>query len=99
MSPRHAFVVCLQVLGAIKRATEKLGLSSKRLISRPYHDAAFMAQIAPTAMIFTPCKRGLSHHPEEEISQKHMVDGVKTLALTIAQLAGSADFQSDKSEL
>lgn len=89
----------MQVLSAIQQSADKLGLSSKRLISRPYHDAAFMAQIAPTAMIFTPCKRGLSHHPEEEITQKHMVDGVKTLAYTIAQLAGSAEPEQDKSEL
>ena len=72
-----AFTLCVrhkslpvQVLNAIQRATDALGVSSKRMVSRAYHDAAFMAQIAPAAMIFVPSKDGLSHHPSEHTATK-----------------------------
>ena len=42
-----------------------LGLASLPMISRAYHDSLFMARIAPTGMIFIPCKDGISHRPEE----------------------------------
>ena len=35
------------------------------MISRAYHDSLFMARIAPTGMIFIPCKAGISHRPDE----------------------------------
>ena len=88
----------LQVLNAIQQAADALGASTKRMVSRPYHDAAFMAQIAPAAMIFVPSKDGLSHHPNEHTAPDDLARGVQTLALTLAQLAGSGA-TSDKSEL
>ncbi|GAQ80848.1 ureidoglycolate amidohydrolase [Klebsormidium nitens] len=78
-----------RILNAIENASNKLGLSSKRMISRGYHDAGLIAQIAPTAMIFIPCRDGLSHHPDEYASPEQIANGVKILALTLAQLAGS----------
>ena len=46
------------------------------------------SQVAPTAMIFIPCRNGLSHHPDEYAAPEDMERGVKTLALTMARLAG-----------
>lgn len=90
---------CLhQVLGAIRDATETLGLSTLDIISKPYHDAAIMGTKVPVAMIFVPCRKGLSHHPDEFSSPEQVGAGVKTLALTLARLAGSAESDS-KSEL
>ena len=59
-----------------------------RMVSRAYHDALFMAQIAPTGMIFVPCKGGVSHRPDEFSSKRDMENGVRTLALAMAKLAG-----------
>ena len=87
----------LQVVNAVQAATEQLGLSQKQMVSRAYHDSLFMAQIAPAGMIFIPCKNGWSHRPDEYASPGNIQNGVKTLALTLAQLAGSA--ASDRSEL
>ena len=89
----------LQVLHAIQTSADTLGLKSKRMISRAYHDCAFMAQIAPAAMIFVPSEKGLSHHPDEHTDAKDLANGIRTLALTLAQLAGSAGGTADKSEL
>ena len=87
-----------QVLDAIRASVEQLGFSSLDVISKPYHDAAIMGTKVPVAMIFVPCRRGLSHHPDEFSSPEQVGAGVKTLALTLAKLAGSTSVDS-KSEL
>lgn len=50
----------------------------------------FMAQIAPTGMIFIPCYKGYSHRPDEFASPEDIERGVKVLALTMARLAGGS---------
>ena len=40
------------------------------MISRAYHDSLFMARIAPTGMIFIPCREGISHRPDEYSSTR-----------------------------
>ena len=80
----------LQVLKAVEQSAKQLKLSHKRMVSRAYHDSLFMAQLAPTGMIFIPCKNGWSHRPDEFSSASDIENGVKTLALTLAALAGEA---------
>ena len=80
----------VQVLAAIRKSAEQLGLSTLDVISKPYHDAAIMGAKVPVAMIFVPSKNGLSHHPNEYSSAEQVQDGVRTLALTLAHLAGNA---------
>ena len=41
------------------------GIAYKKMVSRAYHDSLFMARIAPIAMIFIPCRNGVSHRPDE----------------------------------
>ena len=79
-----------QVVAAIRESTDQLGYSTLDVISKPYHDAAIMGKKVPVAMIFIPSKNGLSHHPDEYSSPEQVGAGVKTLALTLARLAGSA---------
>jgi hypothetical protein len=86
-----------QVQDAISESAKQLGLKSKKMVSRAYHDSLFMAQVAPTGMIFIPCRGGWSHRPDEYASPSDIENGVKALALTLARLAGSAP--ADKSEL
>jgi ureidoglycolate amidohydrolase len=64
------------------------GLGHQRMISRAYHDALFMARVAPTAMIFVPCRGGVSHRPDEYASPEAIGKGVAVLADTLAALAG-----------
>lgn len=65
----------------------QLGLKHRKMVSRAYHDSLFMATLAPTSMIFIPCKGGMSHRPDEFSSPKDIERGVKTLALTLARLS------------
>ena len=85
----------------VKAATEsarQLGIDAKRMLSRAYHDSLFMAQIAPTGMIFIPCKKGWSHRPDEFATPEDIELGVKALALTLARLSeGGSD--SSRTEL
>jgi len=57
------------------------------MVSRAYHDSLFMARICPVAMIFIPCRDGVSHRPDEYASPKAIEAGVRVLAGTLSDLA------------
>jgi ureidoglycolate amidohydrolase len=75
-----------RVVAAIESAAKDAGLPSKRMISRAYHDSLFMALVAPTAMIFIPCRGGVSHRPDEYASPEAIRGGVEVLARTLVEL-------------
>jgi ureidoglycolate amidohydrolase len=59
----------------------------KKMVSRAYHDSLFMARLAPIAMIFIPCRDGVSHRPDEYAKPKDIALGARLLAQTLAKLA------------
>lgn len=75
------------IVEAIERAAEAAGRSSRRMVSRAYHDSLFVARFAPVAMIFIPCRGGVSHRPDEYASPEWIASGVEVLARTLAELA------------
>jgi N-carbamoyl-L-amino-acid hydrolase len=75
------------VVSAIEAACRDLALPHRRMASRAYHDSLFMARLAPTAMIFIPCRGGYSHRPEEYSSPEAIAAGVAVLARTLARIA------------
>ena len=75
------------IVEAIVRACDGRGLSHERMVSRAYHDALFMSRVAPTAMIFIPCRAGVSHRPDEYASPSAIANGTAVLADTLARLA------------
>ena len=77
-----------EVVAALAQACETHGLPFDRMISRAYHDSLFMARVAPTAMLFIPCRGGISHRPDEYASPESMARGALVLAETLARLAG-----------
>jgi ureidoglycolate amidohydrolase len=62
-------------------------IEAKRVVSRAYHDSLFMARIAPIAMIFIPCRGGVSHRPDEYATPEDIVRGTAVLAATLGKLA------------
>ena len=66
-------------------AAEKIPF--KKMVSRAYHDTSFMARVAPVAMIFIPCRNGVSHRPDEYATPESIALGTRVLALTLAQLS------------
>jgi N-carbamoyl-L-amino-acid hydrolase len=75
------------ILAAIHEAVAASGLSSQTMVSRAYHDSLFVARFAPVAMIFTPCRGGVSHRPDEYASPEWVANGVEVLARSLASLA------------
>ncbi len=76
-----------QILAALTEVCRAEGLPYKRMVSRAYHDSSFMAAVAPVAMIFIPCRGGVSHRPDEYSSPEAIALGTRVLALTLAKLA------------
>ena len=87
------------VVDAVTSSAKELGYSVKSMVSRAYHDSLFMAKIAPTAMIFIPCRDGVSHRPDEFASPEDLKRGVETLALTMAKLSVHGYTEEAKEEL
>ena len=51
------------------------------------HDAMHMAKLAPTSMIFIPCKEGISHNPAEYANSQDISTGIEVLAAAVKRLA------------
>lgn len=76
------------VVEALRTACRTRGLRFRDMVSRAYHDSLFMSRIAPTAMLFIPCRGGVSHRPDEYASPEAIATGVQVLADTLRTLAG-----------
>jgi N-carbamoyl-L-amino-acid hydrolase len=76
-----------RVIAALERAAR--GRPYQKMVSRAYHDSLFMARIAPTAMLFIPCRGGVSHRPDEYASPEAIATGVEVLAGALAELSGA----------
>ena len=76
-----------QIIDAIERASRIEQMNCKRMVSRAYHDSLFMARICSVAMIFIPCRGGVSHRPDEYAAPDAIEAGVRILAHTLADLA------------
>jgi len=57
------------------------------MVSPAGHDAGWLARKLPTAMLFVPCRGGLSHHPDESAEPEHLELATRVLAETLAKLA------------
>jgi N-carbamoyl-L-amino-acid hydrolase len=68
-----------QCIEAVRQAAAKLGLAAREIVSGAGHDAVYMARIVPTAMIFVPCKDGISHAEVEYASPEACADGANVL--------------------
>jgi N-carbamoyl-L-amino-acid hydrolase len=76
-----------EIVAALRSACETEGISYLNLVSRAYHDSLFLSRIAPVAMLFIPCRDGVSHRPDEYSSPETIERGVAVLARTLASLS------------
>jgi N-carbamoyl-L-amino-acid hydrolase len=77
-----------QLVDLIEKTCRVLGIRYRRIVSRAYHDTLFMAAIAPVAMIFIPCRSGVSHRPDEFAVTEDIGHGALVLAKCLAAVAG-----------
>jgi N-carbamoyl-L-amino-acid hydrolase len=78
-----------QCIEAVRQAAAGLGLSAREIVSGAGHDAVYMARVVPTAMIFVPCKDGISHAEVEYASPEACADGANVLLHAVLARAGA----------
>ena len=76
-----------RIVDTVSEVCQARGISFRTMVSRAYHDSLFISRIAPTAMIFIPCRNGYSHRPDEYSSPEQIATGALVLAETLARLA------------
>lgn len=78
------------LVDAVRAGARRLGLSCMDIVSGAGHDAVYVARHAPTAMIFVPCKDGISHNEIEDARPEHLTAGANVLLHAMLQQAGVA---------
>ena len=63
----------------VRQGAAKMGYPTRDIVSGAGHDAVYVARHIPTAMIFTPCKDGLSHNEAESIQPEEAEAGCQVL--------------------
>jgi N-carbamoyl-L-amino-acid hydrolase len=71
----------------IESVATSLGYSNKKMTSGAGHDAQMMARICPTAMIFVPSEKGISHNPAEYTNESDINAGARVFFQTMMRLA------------
>jgi N-carbamoyl-L-amino-acid hydrolase len=68
-----------ECVSAVMAATEQLGYSHMSVVSGAGHDAIYAARLAPSGMIFIPCKDGISHNEIEDAKPEDIAAGCNVL--------------------
>jgi N-carbamoyl-L-amino-acid hydrolase len=63
----------------LARAAHSLGISHRRMMSGAGHDAMQLAEICDAAMLFIPCRDGVSHNKKEFAHMESICDGAKVI--------------------
>jgi len=74
--PSHFDPACV---ASVRDAAQELGLPCMEVVSGAGHDAVYLADVTPTAMIFVPCKDGVSHNEIEDADPAHIAAGADVL--------------------
>jgi len=72
-----------QCIDAVRQAAELSAYPFREITSGAGHDAVYVSRVAPTAMIFVPCKDGISHNEIESASPDHVGAGASVLLKTV----------------
>ncbi len=77
---------CEDLTGRLGAAVAAAGHPAIRLRSGAGHDAMVMAEKCPTSMIFVRCRGGLSHHPDEFVSEADVAETLKVFCAFLRAL-------------
>ncbi len=78
---------CVQL---VREAAQRLGYAAREVVSGAGHDAVYVARRIPAAMVFTPCKDGLSHNEAESIEPEEAEAGCQVLFEAVLARANRA---------
>jgi beta-ureidopropionase / N-carbamoyl-L-amino-acid hydrolase len=77
------------VIEAISEACKRCGITSMPMVSGAFHDALFLARVAPSAMIFVPCRDGISHNEAEFVPDDNVILGATALLHSTLRLSAA----------
>jgi N-carbamoyl-L-amino-acid hydrolase len=83
-----------RIVALVERTAQRLGHATMRLPSGAGHDAQMMARLCPTAMVFTPSAKGISHNPAEHTDPDDLVAGGDVLLQVLLALAEAEEVPS-----
>ncbi|MGE8206639.1 allantoate deiminase [Heyndrickxia sp. NPDC080065] len=75
------------IVELIEKQCKENGLNYKLMHSGAGHDSQIIAPFAPTAMLFVPSLKGISHNPAEFTEPADLAEGVKALIGSLYELA------------
>ena len=75
------------IVEKIEAAAKERGLTSRRITSGAGQDAQMIARICPTAMIFVPSIKGISHNPEEYTPDENVIAGANVFLDVVEDLS------------
>ena len=78
-----------ETVDAVEAMATSRQFTCQRITSGAGHDAKYMADICPTAMVFIPCDGGLSHNEAENAKNEHLIAGAQVLLDVALAKAGA----------
>ncbi len=75
-------------VAAVRQGAGGLGYGHRDIVSGAGHDACYLAGVAPTGMVFVPCKDGISHNEIESAEPEDLTAGANVLLHAVLERAG-----------
>ncbi len=66
-------------IGCVREGARAMGFAAREIVSGAGHDAGYVSRVAPSAMIFVPCRDGISHNEAEYATPEHCAAGAQVL--------------------
>ena len=79
-----------ECVAAVQSGAQAFGYPHMEIVSGAGHDAVYVARVAPAAMIFVPCKDGISHNEIEDATPADIAAGCNVLLHAMLARAGAA---------
>jgi beta-ureidopropionase / N-carbamoyl-L-amino-acid hydrolase len=79
-----------ECVAAVAKASKEMGFDSRPIISGAGHDSVYLSRVAPTAMVFVPCKDGISHNEIEDAKKDDLAAGCDVLLRAMVERANAA---------
>jgi beta-ureidopropionase / N-carbamoyl-L-amino-acid hydrolase len=80
-----------QCIAAVEAAATEYGYPFLSMVSGAGHDAVYVSRVAPVAMIFIPCRDGVSHNESEFSTPEQVTAGANVLLGTLLRLLNVQD--------
>src|SRR5262249_48302227 len=78
-----------ELVDGVRRAAEQAGYPHMNIVSGAGHDACYVSRVAPTAMVFVPCKDGISHNEIEDATKGDIGAGCQILLQAMVERANA----------